>query len=316
MKKIGIGIIGLGAIGERLINSFNSHERTNIVGVYDVDLERMNFISEKFKLTTVTNYDSLIENDDIDMIYIAVPPKFHHEIALKVMSAGKHIFCEKPLANTIEEAKEMYEAAVDSNVINGINFPLPYTFAYKRIKEMLAKGELGDIRRIELSGLFPVWPRTWQQNDWIDTKEQGGFVREIFTHFIQLIQASFGQINNIQSFVEYPIDPLKAENGLVAIGELENDVKVMFNGLTGVNQEEAIKLTIYGTDGSAEMLNWRDLYINNSEAGRVLVTPEPVNATYELIDAFYNAMDGKENNLVTFEDGYNTTKAVEMLLKS
>lgn len=315
MKKIGIGIIGLGAIGERLIDTFKKHPRTDIVGVYDVDPNRMNAISKKYGLTIVDHYDSLIENDDIEMIYIAVPPKYHHEIAIKAMKAKKHVLCEKPLANSIEEAEEMYNIATEMDVVHGMNFPLYYSFAYKYIKRMLKEGQLGDLRRIELSALFPVWPRKWQQNNWIDTREQGGFTREIFTHFIQLIQASFGEINNIQSFVEYPKDSLKSESGLIAIGELNNDIKLVVSGITDVNQKEAIKLVIYGTKGSAEILNWRDLFRNTSEIGRTLVSPEPVDATYDLIDSFYKAMDGVENNLVNFNDGYNVAKVIESLIQ-
>ncbi|MBI9013782.1 MAG: Gfo/Idh/MocA family oxidoreductase [Clostridiales bacterium] len=315
MNKIGTGIIGLGAIGERLINTFIKNPRTNIVGVYDVDTNRMKEISEKFDLPSVGSYEELINNDSIDMIYIAVPPKYHCEIALKVMKAGKHVLCEKPLASSIDEAKKMLSVANESRVVHGMNFPLYYGYAYNQIKKILTENTLGNLKRIELTAVFPVWPRTWQQNNWINTKEEGGFVREVFTHFVQLIQSSFGEINNLQSFVEYSDNPLESETGIVAIGELENNLKLVFNGLTGVNQKEELKLTIYGENGSVEMLNWRDLFMTLNGGEKTLVTPEAVDATYELIDAFYNAIDGKSNNLVTFEDGYHTTKIVEMLLK-
>jgi len=314
MTKIGIGIIGLGAIGERLINTFIKHPRTDIVGVYDVDTNRMKEISTKFELTSVDSYDELIENDKIDMIYIAVPPKYHYEIALKVMKADKHVLCEKPLASSVDEAEKMLNAANESQVVHGMNFPLYYGYAYNQIKKLLAENTLGVIKRIELTAVFPVWPRTWQQNNWINTKEEGGFVREVFTHFVQLIQSSFGEINNLQSFVEYPENPLESETGIIAIGELKNKIKLVFNGLTGVDQKEDLKLTIYGENGSVEMLNWRDLFTTLNGGERTLVTPESVDATYDLIDAFYSAIDGKSNNLVTFEDGYYTTKIVEMLL--
>ncbi len=62
------------------------------------------------------------------------------------------------------------------------------------------------------------------------------------------------------------------------------------------------------------MLNWRDLYlIENDE--RTFIEPESVDATYNLIDAFYNAVEGKNHNLVTFEDGLNATLVVEKLLE-
>lgn len=312
MKKIGVGIIGLGVIGERLIHVFNQHERTNLIGGFDVDSKRTDYFKKEYGLDIVCRYEELIDNDAVDMIYIAVPPKYHHEIALKVMAAGKHVFCEKPLASTIEEAKEMSEKAEATSVVNGMNFPLYYGYAYNKIKEFLKDNKLGEIRRIELTAIFPVWPRTWQQNNWIDSKEEGGFVREVFTHFIQLVQASFGEITNIQSIVEYPADPSKCEKSILAVGDVQN-INILFNGMSGINQKEDLKLTIYGENGSLELLNWRDLFFTNDE-GRQLIEPEAVNPTYDLIDALYNAIDGKDTHLVSFRDGYLATKVVETLL--
>jgi predicted dehydrogenase len=314
MNKIGLGIIGLGVIGERLMPTFLKHPNTDIKGVYDVDTKRMKEMSDRFKLRSVDHYDALIEDESIDVIYLAVPPKFHHEISLKIMRAGKHILCEKPLAGTIEEAKEMFEVAKETHIIHGMNFPLYYGYGYNKIKEMIKNQDLGRIKRVEVTAKFPVWPRPWQQNNWIDTKEEGGFVREVFTHFIQLIQSSYGLIENVHSFVEYPEDTSQCEIGLIGVGELADGVKVLFNGITDINQKEDLRFTIYGSNGVVEMLNWRDLYlIENDE--RTFIEPESVDATYNLIDAFYNAVEGKNHNLVTFEDGLNATLVVEKLLE-
>lgn len=314
MKKIGLGIIGLGAIGERLMPVFLKHPRTKIVGVFDTDESRMVYIHEKFDIETVTSYAALIADESIDMIYIAVPPKYHHEIALKVMAAGKHVFCEKPLAGTIEEAKEMADVSEKSTVVNGMNFPLYYGYAYNQLKKHLVEDTLGSIKRIELSGRFPVWPRPWQHNNWIDTKEEGGFTREVFTHFVQLIHASFGIIENLNAYPEYSKDKSKAEIGLIGVGNI-GDIKVLFNGMTGVDQVEDLNLTIYGSNGSLEVVNWRDLFLTLNSGERTFIEPEPVDATYELIDSLYRAIDGEDSALVSFKAGYETTKIIETLLK-
>ena len=314
MQKINIGIIGLGAIGERLIKTFIKHPRTNIIGVFDVDVNRMDLISSKFNLTSFSKYEDLVNDKYIDMIYVAVPPKYHRDITLKVIAANKHVLCEKPLASTIDEARDMLEAATSKGVVHGMNFPLYYGYAYNKIKSLLSNNKLGEIKRIELNAIFPVWPRLWQQNNWIDTKEEGGFVREVFTHFIQLIQDSFGNINNIKSFAEYSSDSKKSEIEIIARGELSNNINVLFNGITGLSHEEDLRLIIHGTNGTAEILNWRDLYLTFDNK-KNLLNHEPIDSTYELIDAFYKAIDGTENNLVTFDAGLNTTITVENLLK-
>lgn len=299
------------------------HPRTDIKGGFDVDVERMAAIKEKFNIATVTDLDELINDKNIYMIYLAVPPKYHHDIAIQIMKAGKHILCEKPLAGTVEEAMEMYEVAMETQIVHAMNFPLYYGFAYNKIKQLFEANTntntLGSLKRIELTAIYPVWPRPWQRNNWIDTREEGGFVREVFTHYIQLIQSSFGSIENIHSFVEYPEDESKCETGLIGVGELANGVKVVFNGITDVNQKRDIKLTIYGSQGSVELQDWQNLLITTGNqqfvpTGEQKDTAKAVNSTYNLIHAFYEAIDGKKSSLVTFEDGLLATKVVEKLL--
>lgn len=319
MKKIGLGIIGLGGIAAKLLPFFLKHPRTDIKGGFDVDADRMATVKEKFGIVTVTDADELINDKSIDMIYLAVPPKYHHDIAIKIMRAGKHILCEKPLAGTVEEAVEMYEVAVETQIVHAMNFPLHYGFAYHKIKELLEANTLGSLKRIELSALYPVWPRPWQRNPWIDSREEGGFVREVFTHYIQVIQSSFGPIKNIHSFVEYPEDQSKCEIGLIGVGELPSGVKVIFNGVTDVNQKRDTKLTLYGSEGSIELQDWQNLLITTGNQKFVLTGEQKeatkvVSPTYNLIHAFYEAVDGKKSDLVTFEDGLQATKVVEKLL--
>lgn len=314
MKQIGVGIIGLGIVGERLINVFNRHPRIEIVSGYDIDRDRMDHISEKYNIKTTKAWEEIIADKDVEMVYIAVPPKYHHEIAMKVIEAGKTIFCEKPLANSIDEALEMYKAVENSDLINGINFPLYYFSGYEKIKEILGNNEIGTIKRVELTGIFPSWPREWQQNNWIDTKDQGGFTREVFTHFIQVIHSLFGEITNINSSVTYPKDINKSETSLIATGRANGGIPILFNGLTGVDQREELTLKIYGTGGVLELANWRDLWFKNEKDGRLEIERKPIDPTYSLVDSFVKAIDGKGNNLVKFKDGYLAAKVVETLL--
>lgn len=319
MNKIRLGIIGLGGIAGRIIPTFLKHPKTDLRGGFDIDAARMRRIKNSYGIIMANNAEELINHENIDAIYLAVPPKLHHDFAIKIMRAGKHILCEKPLAGTIKEAKEMHEVAIETQIVHAMNFPLHYGFAYDRIKELLEAKSFGALKRIDLSVLYPVWPRVWQQNAWIASREEGGFVREVFTHFIHLIQTTFGPINNIHSFVEYPEDESKCETGLIALGELENGVKVVFNGITDVNQETDLRLTIYGTEGSIELKDWNKLTVKMGQesfvsSGDFKNSSKTSNSTFKMIDAFYQAIEGKESNVVTFEDGLLATKVVERLL--
>jgi len=313
MNKFGLGIIGLGVIGERLMPVFLEHPGIEVVSVTDTDQDRMDYMEDKFGVTSVLDYKEMLSDDRIQMIYLAVPPKYHHDIAIDIMRAGKHILCEKPLAGTIEEAEKMSEIAKETQVVHAMNFPLYYGFAYNKIKSMLKNDVLGRIKALEIKGVFPTWPRSWQQNNWIDTRQEGGFTREIFTHYVQLIQSSFGLIQDLESRASYPNQD-KSEATLIGMGHID-DISVLFYGMTGIGQEEDLRFTLYGDKGKVELINWRQVIYTNLE-GSQIIEPEPVNATYDLIHAFYQAVRGQESDLVSFEDGLNATKVVEKLLKA
>ena len=156
---------------------------------------------DKYDLTGVGSYKELLEDKDIDIIYLAVPPKYHYPIALDIFESGKHFICEKPLANSREQAESMARISKDKDIVTAMNFPTIYTKAFEKIESLLKEGFIGELVRIEFQGYFTNWPRLWQQNNWIDTREQGGFVREVVTHYIQIIQRLFGDIENIVSFI-------------------------------------------------------------------------------------------------------------------
>src|SRR6185312_7481075 len=98
-----------------------------------------------------TDWRRLVERDDIDLIDIATPGALHVEIALAALAAGKHVLCEKPLANTLAEAQEMAAAAQDAaarGVLSMVGFNYRRTPALALARDLIAQGRLGEIRHI------------------------------------------------------------------------------------------------------------------------------------------------------------------------
>ncbi|WP_279401938.1 Gfo/Idh/MocA family protein [Piscibacillus salipiscarius] len=227
------------------------------------------------------SHSDLLKNDQIDLIYLAVPPKLHHPIALNIISYGKHILCEKPLANSTEEAYEMYEAAENKGVINAMNFPLPYQDEFSMMKSMVERQVLGEIKRVEFHMYFPEWPRAWQQNSWIGTREQGGFIREIGPHYLHLTSRLVGLPELEHSFVDYPHDSLKSENGFVVKLNI-NDVPVLFNGLSNIGQKEHMSYKIFGSKAVLELRNWRELILRTKDHDKEKVKKRSQSTTFTI----------------------------------
>lgn len=310
---IHIGIVGLGAIGQRLIKQFMEHPEVEIVAVCD-QLESLakETVASLGDAQAYTAYQSLIADEKVELVYVAVPPKFHHSIVMDVLRAKKHVLCEKPLANSLEEAKEMHEAAKEVGVVHAMNFPLNYGPAATKLSDMINANYIGKLRRLQLTMHFPQWPRGWQQNDWVGKREQGGFVLEVGVHFIQQTLKIFGDIKNIQTRLELPADPAKSETGIIATAELEDGTPVLIEGLSQVAGEEYIGFAAYGSEGILSLDNWSQL--KGGKMGEELkpILAEDVTPN-RLIDELVKAVQGEVAELYDFEVGYKAQRMLEEL---
>ncbi|MDE5415581.1 Gfo/Idh/MocA family protein [Alkalihalobacterium chitinilyticum] len=316
MKKV--GIIGLGVVGQRLIKEFRANPHTEIDAVCDVNKTLAAETADACGgVTALTDFEELVQRESIDIVYVAVPPAYHHAVVLAAIANGKHVLCEKPLANSLQEAEEMLAKAEQANVVHAIHFPLPYNAPFTTIKERVEKEELGDVRRISLKLHFDVWPRVWQQTPWIGTREQGGFIREILPHYLQMIVHMFGKVTKVDAQIEFPEDQEKSEIGLIARLTLENGLQVLVDGLVGQAEKEKIAFTIHGTNQTIALEDWR--IVKQAQRGEELTIVEPSDLTpspVDLIDEFVKAAEGEEAFLIDFKEGLLVQEVLESLLTS
>lgn len=314
MEKImNIGIIGAGVVAERVINAAKIHPRANIKSIYDVNTDRLLEIASKYNIKAATSQSELLSDNTIDIIYLAVPPKYHNPIALDIFKSGKQFICEKPLANSTDEAKEMFELSKDTNIVCAMNFPTIYSKAFAKLESLLNEGLIGDLVKVEFQGYFTQWPRAWQQNNWISTREQGGFVREIVTHYIQIIQRLFGDIENIHSFIGYPEDLTLSETDIIAKCDISG-IPVLINAVAGIGMKEELNLKIFGSEGVIYLKDWRELWVSKVDMIMERVEITETNGLVELLNNVFKAIDGEESNIVDFYEGYKTHKVIEKLL--
>jgi len=145
-----------------------------------------------------TDWREVVERDDVDVVDICTPGDTHAEIALAALAAGKHVLCEKPLANTVAEADEMAQAA-DRARERGIRAMVGFTYrrvpAVALMKQMIDEGAVGEIRHIRGQYLQdwimdPDFPLVWRlQKD----KAGSGALGDIGAHILDLAQFTTGQ---------------------------------------------------------------------------------------------------------------------------
>ncbi|MGX1273372.1 Gfo/Idh/MocA family protein [Streptomyces phaeoluteigriseus] len=149
--------------------------------------------------TTETDWRALIARDDVDLVDICTPGDSHAEIALAALAAGKHVLCEKPLANTVEEAERMTRAADTAFTARGqlamVGFNYRRVPATALARRMVAEGRLGPLRHVRVTYLQdwlndPEFPLTWRLR-----KEQAGSgsLGDLGAHIVDLAQHLVGE---------------------------------------------------------------------------------------------------------------------------
>ncbi len=113
--KLKIGIIGVGHMGQFHVNVAKQLADSTIVGIYDADPARVKLISEKYGVPSFATPEELIQN--VDAVVIAAPTFLHHTLSKLALTAGKHVLVEKPIAESVEQAKELVELADKNKLI-------------------------------------------------------------------------------------------------------------------------------------------------------------------------------------------------------
>jgi predicted dehydrogenase len=143
---LNIGVIGVGYWGPNIIRNFDSCNQTNMAIASDLKPERLGFIQKKHPaLKTTADYRQIINDPAIDAIAICTPVFSHYELAKEALLAGKHVFLEKPMTSTSQQAEELVNLAAQKKLTLMLDHTFIYTGAVQLIKKLLDSGEIGDI---------------------------------------------------------------------------------------------------------------------------------------------------------------------------
>jgi len=195
---IKIGIIGGGFMGKMHANCYRSLQNVRVVGVCDVQQDRAMEIANLTGARIFTNVDELINNKEIDAISIFLPTHLHKELVIKTAQAKKHMFCEKPLALTVQDAEEMIKETRKEKVKLMIGMVLrfwPEYIEFKRIVDSKIYGKLTTLTCTRLSSR-PVfgWDK-W----YFDPKQSGGAALDLHIHDTDYIYYLLGKPKSVYS---------------------------------------------------------------------------------------------------------------------
>ena len=199
MEKIRIGIVGTGYIGNVHGRLHAADDRATISALYDIIPERAEKTAQTIGGRVCLSRDELMEN--CDAVLVCAPNRTHKEIGLHAIAEGKHVFCEKPFAIGVDDAREFRDAAIAGKGIFQVGHNRRFAPVYQKLKELLQSDQPHSahikMNRGELKN--PPWTG--------DVNVTGGFLYETTIHLFDMMRFQYGEIEELTAYGsqhEYP----------------------------------------------------------------------------------------------------------------
>ncbi|MCL2518162.1 MAG: Gfo/Idh/MocA family oxidoreductase [Oscillospiraceae bacterium] len=264
MKELNIGMVGYKFMGkahsnayQRLAMFFDGNAHCNLTAICGRDEEWVKSAAKKYGWAGYeTSWEKLITRQDIDVIDITAPSDAHYTIGIAAAENGKHIFCEKPLALSLKNAREMYEAVLKNKVKHQIGFNYRFIPAMQLAKQMISSGKLGTIRHVRAHYLQdyiidPEFPLIWRlQKDVCGS----GSLGDLGAHLIDMSRFLVGEFKTIM--------------GIQKTFVTERPVVEMMTGITATAKEGAKKGKVEVDDGTVFVAEFENGALGTFEATR------------------------------------------------
>jgi myo-inositol 2-dehydrogenase / D-chiro-inositol 1-dehydrogenase len=255
MDKIVIGIIGAGRIGKLHAENIVQIPQVEIKTISDIFADNAREWATQIGIPHVTtDYQDILNDSDIDAIFICSPTNTHAQIIKEAAKAGKHIFCEKPVSFSAEETKEALQVVKEAGVKLQVGFNRRFDHNFKKVHDTVKAGTIGDTHLVKITSRDPEPPPA----EYI--KSSGGMfmdmsihdfdmaryvtgseVEEVYVQGASLVDPVFAELGDVDTAVI----TLKFENG--AIGVIDNSRKAVY----GYDQ----RVEVFGSKGSVTIQN-------------------------------------------------------------
>lgn len=296
--------LNIGMIGHKFMGRLHNHAYTNVASAFDIPKKPVKKVicgigddvpetAKRWGWEEWTNdWRSVVKRDDIDVIDIVAPTILHKDISIAAARAGKHVFCEKPLAMTLKDAREMVAIAKETGVVNTIGFNYRKAPAIALARQLIKEGRLGEIYHFR--GMYsqdwlvdPDFPLAWRLRK---NAAGAGSSWDLGAHVVDLARFLVGELDEVIGFQttfikERPIAVV--EDGLTAIagkkmGEVDVDDATSFLGRFENGAMGVFEVTRYGTGHR----NQNRIEVYGSEGGLIWPGFEEQNQLY-----FYDRND-------------------------
>lgn len=324
MKKVRWGIIGCGDVTEvKSGPAFNKVDGSSLVAVMRRNTDKASDYAKRHKVPKwYSDANKLINDKDVNAIYVATPPDTHAEYTIKALKAGKPVYVEKPMARTYAECIEMVAMAQKSKLPLFVAYYRRALPGFLKVKELIEKGEIGTPRTVniqlykapkydELSKVLP-----WRVDPDI---AGGGHFYDLASHQLDYFDFIFGPVKQVKGIAKNLGGLYKAEDTVSATFLFENGVVGTGSWCFSSSYESNCdRMEIAGETGriSFSCFGFNPIVLENTLGRNIFRYEKPEHVQLFLIKDVVDELLGKGKSPSTGESGMRTNKIMWKIVKS
>lgn len=254
MPPTGIGLVGAGAFGVFCLDAFAAMPEVRIVGIADINEARVTELASRYDARSYTSLDAMLQNQAIEIVALNTPPHLHTSGGLAVLQAGKHLFCEKPLALTLEAGEQLIAEAEKRGLRLTVDYVMRHNPFWKIALRLRESGMLGQLLHMDLANHaagLNLAPDHW----FWDVEQSGGIWIEHGVHFFDAfawIAGHSGIITGSQTFKRSD----GAINRVEALAQFGQIAAHFYHGFTHSGQTEQTTVTLTFEHGYVTLREW------------------------------------------------------------
>ena len=317
-------IIGLGIMGRRMLENVMRHPKFEVSGLWDPSPDAI----AKTRLMTAIAANApnmpIAQSaqeamQEADVVYLACPPAPRKTYALEAAAKGQGVFMEKPLGTDNAQSRDLLLQLEKARLPSVVNFTQAASRGFEELSRSIQAGETGELLGIDIVVNYPAWPRAWQKEaDWLRFRDEGGYTREVISHFLFLAGRYLGPLSLQHASPRYPQDPKLCELDMLARLTTADGKPVTVMATTGGMQPDRQEVTVRGSRLNYQFREFYQLWRSDGGPWQEAVDWSQEDPRSSALQRQLNEVDlwlrGQSHKLATAQEALAVQELVEAML--
>lgn len=321
---IRVGVVGIGFGQHVHVPAFRRDHRVRVDAICATSKARAEAVADRLGIPRACgDWRAMVDDPQLDVLSISVPPGVQAEIALAGVRAGKHVFTEKPLAASTAQAAAIVAAAEASGVVGAVDFEFRVAPAWLKAREIIGGGQLGRLKRVFISWRIETAAYRSNESSW-KRGADGGVLNLFVSHSLDSVEWLFGRVQRLAARLEPASGPdARAELWL----ELVDGPDVSISAAADLAGGSGHRVEVYGEQGALVLENTSKDYIAGftltmtPRTGSAAVVPVPqltsgadgrIDAVAELVRRFVDAVETRGALSPGLQEGLSVQRLLDL----